>query len=140
MVVRLLAEGGPNAVNLLRFPFLGKKSNFLCLTRSSDYANLKNNGRRISKKTIRWLFIVVGRNQENELNRFGWTVSAKVGGAVVRNRLKRMLKAYLMKKGDFPFECRDVNFIFSPMPEIFYKRLSSNEFKIALDELLASVK
>ena len=67
---------------------------------------------------------------------FGMTVSRKVGDAVVSNKLKRWtrenLRIFLAKNTNSNEKNEikiDVNFIFKPMPQGFYKGLLHSEFE-----------
>jgi ribonuclease P protein component len=59
------------------------------LTRRSDFEHIRGHGVRASDR-----FLIVGAaRSEIETTRFGLAVSRRVGGAVVRNRLKRRIRA-----------------------------------------------
>ena len=60
------------------------------LVRAEDYKNVVRRGRRaVGKNTVVYLF----RNDESSIVRFGFITARSVGGAVVRNRVRRRLKA-----------------------------------------------
>ena len=62
----------------------------------SDYLKIQNRGRRVSGTNL-MVFAVSGTG------RMGITVSRKVGGAVVRNRVKRWIReCWRRGRGDFP--------------------------------------
>lgn len=61
------------------------------LTRRSDFEHVRTHGTRASDR----LFVVGAERSGIETTRFGLAVSRRVGGAVVRNRLKRRLRAAL---------------------------------------------
>lgn len=73
--------------------------------------------------------------------RFGVTASRKVGSAVVRNKLKRWSREYFREslKAGNTLEA-DINIIFKPMEENFYKGLSHGEFVKALDRGVQTVR
>lgn len=58
------------------------------ITSSSDFRSLYQKGRRIDAGK----FVLFGRPNEKGCHRLGLTVSRKVGGAVVRNRVKRLFR------------------------------------------------
>ncbi|MGF1550463.1 MAG: ribonuclease P protein component [Sphingomonadaceae bacterium] len=62
------------------------------LTRRADYL-AANRGRRAAARPF--VLLVRDRGDGDLLMRYGITVSRKVGGAVVRNRMKRRLRALL---------------------------------------------
>jgi len=62
----------------------------------TDYLAIQNKGRRVGGTNL-MVFALAGRG------RMGITVSRKVGGAVVRNRVKRWIReCYRRSRGDFP--------------------------------------
>jgi ribonuclease P protein component len=66
--------------------------------RRPEYLAIQNRGRRVSGTNL-MLFAVAGSG------RMGVTVSRKVGGAVVRNRVKRWIReCYRRGRGAFPGE------------------------------------
>lgn len=101
------------------------------LKRSSDFENIKKNGRR--HWPVRWLLLNY-INNNLEVLRFGVTASRKTGNAVVRNKLKRWCRAYFknntLQSSVIGF---DINLIFKPMDKDFYSDLTYVEFKNALD-------
>jgi len=66
--------------------------------RTTDYRRIQRNGRRVRRRD---LLALVLRNPTSSVarSRFGITVSRKVGGAVVRNRVKRWLREALRHEG-----------------------------------------
>ena len=64
------------------------------ITRRSEYLSLSRGG----KKVYTPHFIVIGKVSAREVNRLGITVSAKIGGAVIRNRIKRLLREYFRRQ------------------------------------------
>jgi ribonuclease P protein component len=79
------------------------------LRRRADFARVARTGRRRSAKYLTCL-IADGR----EGTRIGLTVSGQVGGAVVRNRVRRRLKAILDRYPFAPGSRRDIVFIARP--------------------------
>jgi ribonuclease P protein component len=58
------------------------------IRKTSDYRRTQSSGRRIRRPR----FVVIVAKNGTADSRFGLTVSRKVGGAVVRNRVKRWLR------------------------------------------------
>ncbi len=58
------------------------------IVRSSDYKAMYKAGRKIPSKR----FVLFGRINAIGHSRLGMTVSRKIGGAVVRNRVKRLFR------------------------------------------------
>jgi len=107
-----------------------ENSRAVALKRSSDFLFLKKNGKRVSP--TKWLLISYLSSSRGL--EFGITASRKVGNAVIRNKLKRWVREYFrdMVKSGSPFEAT-INIIFKPMDQGFYKGLSFEEFKKAMD-------
>ena len=96
------------------------------LKRSSEFLRIKTKGR---KKTLsHWLMMTYLRNELGHF-RYGCTVSRHVGTAVVRNKLKRWTREYFRKAAINGFNPEyDINLVFRPMPEGFYKKLLFREY------------
>jgi len=60
------------------------------LLKSADFHQVRQGGKRRHTPN----FIVVVLHRSNSLTRLGLTVSRKVGGAVQRNRVKRLVREY----------------------------------------------
>lgn len=58
------------------------------LKKNSDFHRLYSRG----KSAVTPYMVVYCRRSRNELNRVGYTVSAKLGNAVARNRVRRRLR------------------------------------------------
>lgn len=58
------------------------------LTRSSDFARVHGEGKSWANR----LLVMRATPSQQERNRVGFSVSKRVGNAVVRNRVKRMLR------------------------------------------------
>ena len=63
------------------------------LTRRSEFLSLSSRGKEVYTPH----FIVISRANASEVHRLGITVSAKIGGAVIRNRIKRYLREYFRR-------------------------------------------
>ncbi len=69
------------------------------LTRRSEFLNLSQGGRKVYTSH----FVVISKSNDKGENRLGVTVSARVGKAVVRNRIKRYLREYFRHhRREFP--------------------------------------
>lgn len=82
---------------------------YASLRRSGDFARVHRRGRR---HPGRWLVCLIAEG--TRATRVGVTVSGEVGGAVVRNRVKRRVKAIFDRYplGDAPF--RDIVIVARP--------------------------
>jgi ribonuclease P protein component len=63
------------------------------IVKSADFRSLYNTGQRLDAG----MFVLFGRPNELGFHRLGLTVSRKVGGAVVRNRIKRLFREIFRK-------------------------------------------
>lgn len=63
------------------------------LTKRSEFLNLLRGDRKVYTPH----FVVIGKTNDKGENRLGVTVSAKVGKAVVRNRIKRLLREFFRR-------------------------------------------
>lgn len=105
---------------------------------SSDFLLIKNKGKR--KTLSPWLVLGYRKNDLGRL-RFGCTITRKVGSAVQRNRLKRWTKEYFRKTAAHGFNQQyDLNLVFRPMPEDFYKKLRFEQFVETLDQITQILK
>ncbi len=72
--------------------------------RSSEYRRAQRFGERVHSR--HFLFVVHPRQDGDERARLGLTVSRKVGGAVRRNRVKRLLREVFRRNRElFPKGC-----------------------------------
>jgi ribonuclease P protein component len=68
------------------------------LTRRSEFLNLSREGKKVHTSH----FIVITKANDKGENRLGVTVSTRVGKAVVRNRIKRLLREFFRRhRGEF---------------------------------------
>jgi ribonuclease P protein component len=79
------------------------------LRRRADFARVARTGRRRSAKYLTCL-VADGRDRM----RIGMTVSSQVGGAVIRNRVRRRLKAILDRYAFVSGPRHDIVFIARP--------------------------
>ncbi|MGH7770946.1 MAG: ribonuclease P protein component [Candidatus Binatia bacterium] len=63
------------------------------LTRRSEFLNLSRGGRKVYTSH----FVVISKTNDRGENRLGITVSTRVGKAVVRNRVKRLLREFFRR-------------------------------------------
>jgi len=73
--------------------------------------------------------------------RVGWTVPGYVGTAVIRNRLKRWLRQYLVTH---PVSTSlvdvDVNIVFRRKTREFYSELTHEEFDVVIENLFQKIQ
>jgi ribonuclease P protein component len=86
-----------------------------------DYARAQRQGVRAATDAL----VLLGRFARPGTGRVGFTVSKKVGGAVVRNRVKRRLRDVFRKHKPW-FHARDVVVIVQPIAaELSYEQLAA---------------
>jgi ribonuclease P protein component len=83
---------------------------YVTLRRRADFARVARHGRRRGGKHLTCLVAAAGFAS----TRIGLTVSARVGGAVVRNRVRRRLRAILDRYAFAGRPGRDIVFIARP--------------------------
>ena len=81
------------------------------LKKSAEFSRLKNEGRKV--RVSSWLLLSFEKN-ELKILRYGTTVPRKIGTAVVRNKLKRWVKAFIYSSSEFHTLEVDINFVFLP--------------------------
>lgn len=103
------------------------------LKRANDFQALKNQGN--FTHVNHWLAISYQQNSEGTM-RWGWTISKKVGNAVVRNRLRRWGREFVRGiENDV-----DINFIFKQKGKNFYKELTHDEFKVSFKKVFERIR
>ncbi len=102
------------------------------LRRSSDFELLKKKGKRIYPNP--WLILNYLENTENN-DRFGWTIPNKVGGSVLRNRIKRWCREYFKSQTLHPEKHYDVNVIIRASSDAnYFRKIKFQDFKEELDK------
>ncbi len=77
------------------------------LTRSSDFQRVRSRGRSWSDR----LLVLSRAPNDLEVTRFGFSVSRRIGGAVVRNRVRRLMREAVRLQHDLVAPGWDVVFI-----------------------------
>ena len=88
----------------------------------SHFASLRSGGQFVH--VSHWLAINYKKNNSGSFN-WAWTISRKVGSAVLRNKLKRWGREFVRDRNQ---ESVDINFIFKVKNKDFYKSLTRTEF------------
>jgi ribonuclease P protein component len=118
---------------------LAANKRLLVLKKTTDFQKIQKNGLKI--KPVSWLiFNFLG----NELLQFrcGWTISRKVGNAVVRNKLKRWSRVFFRESlkrnalADIPL---DLNLVFLQRDAGFYRNLKYREFEFIMNKGMAQI-
>ena len=99
----------------------------------AEFKSLKEHGKFIHIN--HWLAVSYKKNTQGKL-RWGWTISKKVGSAVVRNRLRRWGREFVRGINDDV----DINFIFKAKGKDFYTALSHDEFEKAFTRVFEKIK
>jgi ribonuclease P protein component len=105
-------------------------NNLHILRRNSEFSAIFEGGKKISHK---WLLLAYKKNALG-FNRFGWTVSRKVGPAVIRNRIKRWCREFFRSIQNSELSI-DVNVVFRAQGNDFYHELTHEEFILQLQKL-----
>jgi ribonuclease P protein component len=64
------------------------------LTQRSEFLSLSRHGRRVHTSH----FVILSKANDAEQNRLGVTVTTRVGNAVVRNRIKRVVREFFRRR------------------------------------------
>ena len=108
------------------------------LSRSADFERVYRQGRSVAN---RWLVLYAFPNADADADggagpRLGLSVSRKVGGAVDRNRVKRLLReAFRAEAGRVPAD-RDIVVVARPEARELAEREGLAGVRRALDELI----
>jgi len=102
------------------------------LLKRADFLRLSRSGKKIRTR----FFIAAVLDGTKENNRIGITVSKRVGKAVERNRIKRLIREYYRHRRKTLSGNRDINII----ARKYVKFLSNSKVVEALDELFARLK
>lgn len=98
------------------------------LKRSSNFKEAATVGKK--QRLSSWLTIHIVQSADSK-NYFGITASRKVGGAVVRNKLKRWVRNCVRtEKWPAKLDAKTVVFVFrAQQDESFYSKIKYSEFK-----------
>ena len=80
------------------------------LTRKSDFQTITKNGTRYNTEN----FIIIIYENNRDIRRIGISASRKVGGAVKRNRVKRLVREFFRLHKDQLPDSNDFLFIAKP--------------------------
>jgi ribonuclease P protein component len=110
----------------------------LRLKSSNDFTKLKT-ARKITSSSS-WLMVSFQKNDGKGF-RVGWTLPSYVGTAVVRNRLRRWMREYLIQnQGSISLVDLDINIILRRKSAEFYEQLEHKELDVVLSEVFQTLK
>jgi ribonuclease P protein component len=104
------------------------------LSRSADFERVYRQGRSIAN---RYLVLYAFSNRAGPQTRLGLSVSRKVGGAVQRNQIKRLLREAFARARPELAEGHDVVVVARPPARELAEREGLGGVERSLDELLA---
>ena len=87
----------------------GRKIKFETLKKASEFSNLYKNGKR--RGSFYFNLILMSQNDRGEIIRLGFSISKKIGKAVVRNRLRRRVREIFRELFKDYTESLDILFI-----------------------------
>ena len=91
------------------------------ITKKSEFQTIIKDGIRYTTKN----FVIIIHQNNRDLRRLGISVSKKVGGAVKRNRVKRLVREFFRLNKDQLPESKDFLFVAKPGSiELNYSTLS----------------
>ncbi|MCB0384234.1 MAG: ribonuclease P protein component [Bdellovibrionales bacterium] len=102
----------------------------------SDFLEISRTGSQI--KPCGWLILAHRQNTLREI-RCGWTIPRYVGGAVVRNRLRRWCREYFRTHSSLRRKSLDINIIFRRREKGFYKNVEREELYSCLDRAVGKL-
>lgn len=111
------------------------------LTKRSDFLKTFRSGRKV--RPAEWMIFNFANSESFGC---GWTCPKAVGGAPMRNKLKRWTREWLRAKAKAPEDLPqvDLNIGFRGMPADFYMRLKRSDFDQSMErgwkQLLTQIK
>jgi ribonuclease P protein component len=117
---------------------VASKSRILRLKSSNDFTKLKTARKIVSSRV--WLILSFQKNDGKGF-RVGWTLPSYVGTAVVRNRLKRWMREFLIQnQGSINKVDMDINIVLRRKGADFYKQLERKELDVVLSEVFQTLR
>ena len=112
----------------------------IVLKKTTDFQNIQKLGQRY--KPVSWLIFNFIQNEKNCF-RCGWTLSRKVGSAVIRNKLKRWTRV-CFKKALVEKELNnlgiDLNLVFLQRDDGFYRNLKYRDFEFIFQKGISRIE
>ena len=96
------------------------------LTKNGSFGYVYKNGARSHSKTLTLLFV----ENANESVRVGFSVNNKIGNAVVRNKVKRIMRAFVREKIGLLKGCQCVFVAKHGIDELDYDQLCAQMDKL----------
>lgn len=96
------------------------------IRKNSEFLDLKDNGQKTWAAS--WMLISYEKST-NSISSVGISVSKKIGNAVIRNKMKRWVRAEISKYLKLnPHLIVNMTFFLKPMSSDFYKKMSFDTF------------